>query len=32
MNKVLKVILYIILLPIYFIISLMSALINGVTK
>lgn len=32
MNKVLKVILYIILLPIYFIISLMSALIKGVTK
>ena len=32
MNKVLKAILYIIVLPIYFIVALMSALIKGITK
>ena len=32
MNKILKAILYILVLPIYFIISLMSALIKGISK
>ncbi len=32
MNKVLKAILYIIVLPIHFIVALMSALIKGITK
>ena len=32
MSKVLKVILYIIVLPIYFVVNLMLALIKGITK
>ena len=32
MNKVFKAILYILVLPIYFVVVLMSALIRGITK